>query len=334
MCPRAIIRSKMTTRCLVTGAGGQVGLDLIRVLRARGYDVHGSDIAARPTAAQLDESVPWHALDVTDADSVEALLTQVRPHRVFHLAAILSARGEEVPQRTYDVNQNGTVNVLEACRKLEVERVIFTSTIAVFGSGLPDVVVDDAPLQPTTMYGVTKVAGELLGDYYWRRFGVDFRAVRFPGLISASLPGGGTSDYALFMYTDGVRLGRYEAFCRAETRIPLMYMPDGIRALVDLSEASRGSLRRCTYNIAAFSPTAQAIAESVATAIPNVNITFASDPRRQAILDSWPRVLDDSNARNDWGWKPDYDLGSMTADLVPKIRALIEQNPGLFEHDH
>jgi len=324
----------MTTRCLVTGAGGQVGLDLIRILRARGYDVHASDIAPRPSAAQLADEVPWHALDVTDADAVEALCAQVRPDRVFHLAAILSARGEEIPQRTYGVNQSGTYNVLEACRKLEIGRVIFTSTIAVFGPGLPEVVPDDVPLQPTTMYGVTKVAGEMLGDYYRRTFGVDFRAVRFPGLISASLPGGGTSDYALFMYTDGVRLGRYEAFCRPDTRIPLMYMPDGIRALVELSDAPRETLRRSTYNIAAFSPTAQEIAASVASAIPNVNITFASDPRRQAILDSWPRVLDDSNARSDWGWEPEFSLDAMTADLVPKIRALIEQNPELFEHDH
>ena len=324
----------MTTRCLVTGAGGQVGLDLIRVLRARGFEVHGSDIARRPNAAQLDASVPWHDLDVTDEFAVEELFAEVRPHRVFHLAAILSARGEEVPQRTYGVNQTGTVNVLEACRKLEVGRVIFTSTIAVFGPGLPEQVGDDVPLQPTTMYGVTKVAGELLGDYYWRRFGLDFRAVRFPGLISASLPGGGTSDYALFMYTDGVRLGRYEAFCRADTRIPLMYMPDGIRALVELSEAPRGALRRCTYNIAAFSPTAQEIAESVASAIPNVRITFASDPRRQAILDSWPRILVDGNARADWGWEAEFSLDAMTADLVPKIRTLIEQNPTAFDHDH
>ena len=296
--------------------------------------MHGSDIARRPDAAQLDPSVPWHDLDVTDEASVEELFAEVRPHRVFHLAAILSARGEEIPQRTYAVNQTGTVNVLEACRKLEVERVVFTSTIAVFGPGLPDVVGDDVPLQPTTMYGVTKVAGELLGDYYWRRFGLDFRAVRFPGLISASLPGGGTSDYALFMYTDGVRVGRYEAFCRADTRIPLMYMPDGIRALVELSEAPRGALRRCTYNIAAFSPTAQEIAESVASAIPDVRITFASDPRRQAILDSWPRILDDGNARADWGWSPEFSLDAMTADLVPKIRTLIERNPSAFDHDH
>ena len=136
------------------------------------------------------------------------------------------------------------------------------------------------------------------------------------------------------MYTDGVRLGHYEAFCRADTRIPLMYMPDGIRALVELSEAPRGALQRCTYNIAAFSPTAQEIADSVASAIPGVRITFASDPRRQAILDSWPRVLDDTNARNDWGWSPEHSLDSMTEDLVPKIRTLIEQNPAAFDHDH
>ncbi len=324
----------MGTRCLVTGAGGQVGLDLIRSLRARGYEVHGSDVSPRPSADRVDDDVPWHALDVTDLDAVVELLSQVRPHRVFHLAAILSARGEEVPQRTYAVNQTGTYNVLETCRQLEVERVMFTSTIAVFGPGLPETVGDDVPLQPSTMYGVTKVAGELLGDYYWRRFGVDFRAVRFPGLISASLPGGGTSDYALFMYTDGVRLGRYQAFCRADTRIPLMYMPDGIRALVELSDAPRGRLRRCTYNIAAFSPTATQIADSVATALPNVNITFSSDPRRQAILDSWPCALDDAHARADWGWTPEFTLDAMTDDLVPKIRALIEQNPGAFDHDH
>ncbi len=260
-------------------------------------------------------------------------MTQVRPHRVYHLAAILSARGEEIPQRTYEVNQSGTYNVLETCRRLEVDRVIFTSTIAVFGPGLPEQVPDDAPLQPTTMYGVTKVAGELLGDYYRRRFDVDFRAVRFPGLISASLPGGGTSDYALFMYVDGVRVGRYEAFCRADTRIPLMYMPDGIRALVELSEAPRGALRRSTYNIAAFSPPAAEIARSVGRALPDVRITFAPDAHRQSILDSWPRVLDDHNAREDWGWKPQFDLDEMTADLVPKIRSLIEQNPDVFDHD-
>ena len=308
-------------RIAVTGAGGQVGLDLITELRARGHEVHASDVAARP--ARFDTAIPWHQLDVTDADRVAGVLGDIRPQRVFHLAAILSARGEEKPQLTYAVNQTGTYNVLEACRRHGISQLVFTSTIAVFGPGLPELVPDDAPLRPSTMYGVIKVAGELLGDYYQRRFGVDFRGVRFPGLISASIPGGGTSDYALFMYTEGVRRGAYEAFCRADTRIPLMYMPDGIRALVELADAPKERLHRSIYNIAAFSPTAQEIADSVARALPGVRITFAPDPRRQAILDSWPRVLDDTQARAEWGWQPTFDLDAMTNDLVPKIRSLV-----------
>lgn len=319
-------------RCLVTGARGQVGLELLRALAAQGHEVHASDVAARPPAEELDPDVPWHALDVTDSDAVQAVLGQIRPHRVFHLAAILSARGEEIPQKTYEVNQAGTFNILETCRSLEIDQVIFTSTIAAFGPGLPDLVPDDAPLRPTTMYGVTKVAGELLGEYYARRFGLDFRAVRFPGLISASLPGGGTSDYALFMYVDGVLQGEYEAFCRPDTRIPLMYMPDGIRALVELADAPQSRLKRKVYNIAAFSPTAQEIAQSVKRALPDVRITFAPDSLRQGILDSWPRALDDANARRDWGWKPSFDLDAMTDDLVPRLKALIERDPDRFDH--
>jgi threonine 3-dehydrogenase len=319
-------------RCLVTGARGQVGLELLRALASRGDEVHASDVAGRPPPDELDPDVPWHILDVTDNDAVQAVLEQIRPHRVFHLAAILSARGEEIPQKTYEVNQAGTFNVLETCRSLEIDQVVFTSTIAAFGPGLPDLVPDDAPLNPTTMYGVTKVSGELLGDYYARRFGLDFRAVRFPGLISASLPGGGTSDYALFMYVDGVLHGKYEAFCRPDTRIPLMYMPDGIRALVELSDAPGSKLTRRVYNIAAFSPTAQEIATSVKRALPDVKITFAPDHLRQGILDSWPRALDDTNARRDWSWKPQFDLDAMTDDLVPKLRAMIERDPDRFDH--
>ncbi len=303
---------------LVTGAAGQVGQDLLRLLLASGAPVHAADIAPRPTAPDLAD-VPWHRLDVTDGPAVDAL----RPDRIFHLAAILSARGEQIPQVTYEVNQQGLVHTLEACRRHGVRQLMFTSTIAVFGPGLPERVPDDVPLHPTTMYGVTKVAGELLGDYYRARYDLDFRGVRFPGLISASLPGGGTSDYALFMYYDGVRVGHYQAFCRPDTRIPLMYMPDGVRALVELSNAPRANLGRSIYNIAAFSPRADEIAASVRAALPGVELTFAPDPARQAILDSWPRALDDGPARQDWGWRPRFDLAAMTADLIPKIRALL-----------
>jgi threonine 3-dehydrogenase len=173
------------------------------------------------------------------------------------------------------------------------------------------------------MYGVTKVGGELLGNYYHERYGFDFRGVRFPGLISAAMPGGGSSDYALFMYVDGVRTGSYEAFCRADTRIPMMYMPDALRAMVELSAADRKKLSRCVYNIAAFSPEAREIAESVKRAVPELKISFRPDAKRQNILDSWPRALDDSRAREDWGWEPHYTLDQMTDDLVPKVRALI-----------
>jgi threonine 3-dehydrogenase len=206
--------------------------------------------------------------------------------------------------------------------------MIFTSSIAVYGPGLPDPTPDPVPLEPTTMYGVTKAGGELLGCYYHTRYGFDFRGVRFPGLISATLPGGGTSDYALFMYVDGVRLGVYEAFCREDTRIPLMYMPDALRALVELADAKNEKLTRRVYNVAAFSPTARQIADSVKRLVPEVKITFRPEPLRQGILDSWPRALDDSAARRDWNWKPEFSLEQMTDDLIPKIKKLLAERTG------
>lgn len=309
-------------KVLITGAGGQLGCDLATMLKERGHHVIATDIASRPASIPADE---WHHLDVTDKNAVISLFRQDKPEVVYHLAAILSARGEEIPQQTYKVNEIGTFNVLEACRAAQVRQLMYCSSIAVFGPGTPDPTPDDCFLRPTTMYGVTKVGGELLGNYYHSRWGFDFRGVRFPGLISAALPGGGTSDYALFMYVDGVRIGAYEAFCRPDTRIPLMYMPDALRALVELSEVPREKLGRCVYNITAFSPEAQEIAASVRAQVPEVTLTFRPDQRRQAILDSWPNALDDSCARNDWGWKPEFDLESMGRDLIPKIRRLLEE---------
>jgi threonine 3-dehydrogenase len=309
-------------RTLVTGAGGQIGGDLVHMLRQRGHEVVATDVAVQPDRVPADA---WHHLDVTDQSAVMALFRQVKPDRVFHLAAILSARGEEIPQTTYRVNELGTFHVLEACRETGVGQLIFTSSIAVFG---PDThtetpTADEAPRHPTTMYGVNKASGELLGSYYHKRYGFDFRAVRFPGLISAAMPGGGTSDYALFMYVDAVRIGAYEAFCRPDTVIPLMYMPDALRGLVDLSEAPAERLHRRVYNIASFSPRADEIAASVVRRVPGAKITFRPDPRRQAILDSWPRILDDSNARSDWSWAPEFDLEEMSDDLVPRIREML-----------
>lgn len=312
-------------KVFITGAGGQIGHDLVAALLRSGHEVISSDLLERPHHHLSDE--PWHRLDVTDAAAVERLLLEVRPDLVFHLAAILSASGERDPQLAYAVNQTGTWNVLEGCRKAGVGRLIFTSSIAVFGplpdGPLPDPTPDVIALRPTTMYGATKAAGELLCDYYARRWGVDCRGVRFPGLISATLPGGGSSDYALFMYVDGVRHGHYEAFCRPDTRIPLMYMPDGVNALLQLATAEREQLTRSIYNIAGFSPRADEIAASVTRAVPGARFTYAPDPLRQGILDSWPRALDDSAARRDWGWRPTFTLDAMTDHLVPRVRELL-----------
>ena len=315
-------------KVLLTGAGGQIGHDLIGALAAQGHQVVSTDLAPRPPSHAHAEGVDWQRLDVTDAAAVQHMFTDIRPDLVFHLAAILSARGEADPRLAYDVNQTGTWNVLEACRRAKVTRLIFTSSIAVFGpppSGpLPDPCPDDVALHPTTMYGATKVSGELLCAYYRSRYGIDCRGVRFPGLISAAMPGGGSSDYALFMYVDAVRKGHYEAFARADTRIPLMYMPDGVRALLELAFADKDRLTRTIYNIAAFSPRADEIAKSVLRAIPAAKFTYQPDPVRQGILDSWPKAIDDAAARRDWGWKHKYDLDGMTDDLVPRIRRMLE----------
>lgn len=316
-------------KILVTGAGGQIGADLVGTMVARGHDVLATDITLPDPGRRA--SCEWTHLDVTDSAEVDAVFAAAKPGVVFHLAAILSARGEAEPALAYRVNQTGTYHVYEACRAHDVGQLLFTSSIAVYGPGLPDPTPDEVPLHPTTLYGVTKVSGELLGEYYRHRYGLDVRGVRFPGLLSAELPGGGTSDYSLLMYTDGIRLGRYEAFCHPDTRIPLMYMPDAVRALIELANAPRENLRRSVYNIAAFSPTAAEIAEAVERAIGHVDITFVSDPHRQAILDSWPRALDDSAARADWDWQPEFDLESMTADLVSKIRALLSKHANALD---
>jgi threonine 3-dehydrogenase len=307
-------------KILVTGAGGQVGTDLIPLLASRGHEVTGFDLSPTPTS--LPSGSRWVQGDVTHAEEVVDAVATSGAESIFHLAAILSATGERIPFRAWRVNLEGTRHVLEAARVLRTRQVVFTSTIAAFGPGLAEPVGNDVSMRPTTMYGVTKVAGELLGEYHATKFGLDFRGVRFPGLISAVEPGGGTSDYVNYMYFDGVRKGAYEAFVRSDTRIPLMYMPDALRALVELAEAPAKRLKHRMFNIAAMSPRADEIAAAVARRIPGVRITFAPDPRRQAIVDSWPRALDDSVARDEWGWRAEWDLERMTDDLLAKVRSL------------
>lgn len=308
---------------LITGASGQVGQALAETLLQKGAPIEVCDILPKPVNHPIFADIPWHVVDIRERAAVQELITTMKPSRVFHLAAILSARGESDPEQAYEINQTGTYNLLQACQQNGVSQFIFASTIAVFGPGVSVPVADDAPLQPTTMYGVTKASCELLGQYYARHYGLDFRALRFPGLISATLPGGGTSDYAPLMYIEAIRSGYYQAFCRPDTRIPLMYMSDAMRALSELADAPKDRLSRCVYNIRAFSPSAEEIAAAIREHLPQAQLTFQSDPVRQAILDSWPQDLDDRNARHDWHWQPRYDLKQMTTDLMQKFQKLI-----------
>ncbi|MFV1959199.1 MAG: NAD-dependent epimerase/dehydratase family protein [Planctomycetota bacterium] len=310
-------------RILVTGAAGQVGTDLLPLLVDRGDRVTVLDVAPRP--ATCPDSVTWIRGDVTlEADVFDAVKASC-PDVIHHLAAILSARGETMPHQTWRVNLEGTRHVLEAARVLEAGQVFYPSTIAAFGPGPPDLVPNEVSMRPTTMYGVTKVAGELLGEYYQQRFGLDFRGVRFPGLINAGIPGGGTSDYALFMFVEGLRKGEYAAFCEPRAKIPFMYMPDALRAILELAAAPKERLTRSIYNIAAVSPTAEEFAEAARARIPGVRITFEPVEELQAILDSWPRALDDTPARNDWGWRHEYDLDRMSDDLVARMKILLAE---------
>jgi threonine 3-dehydrogenase len=288
------------------------------------------DTQAKPAACGA--GVTWVRGDITLAPEVSEAVRAAQPERIVHLAAILSATGETVPHRAWRVNMEGTHHVLEAARLFGVKQVFFTSTIAAFGPGLAEPVGNDVSMRPTTMYGVTKVAGELLGEYYQKAFGLDFRGVRFPGLINAGIPGGGTTDYALYMFIDGLRTGAYECFVAADSRVPFMYMPDALRAVLELMDAPKARLTRSIYNIAAMSPTADEIADAVRRRIPGVRLTFRSDPRRQAILNSWPKALDDSLARREWGWKHAFDLEAMADDLMPKMRRLVADNRDLPVH--
>ena len=310
-------------KILVTGAAGQVGTDLLPILVGKGHVVTVFDLAPRPEGCP--EAVTWLQGDITGRPEVFDAVKSSQPDLIYHLAAILSARGETMPHVAYRVNLDGTMNVLEAARILDVGQVFFASTIAAFGPGLPDPVPNEVSMRPTTMYGVTKVAGELLGEYYHKKFGLDFRGVRFPGLINAGIPGGGTSDYALFMYVEGVRSGRYAAFCEPRAKIPFMYMPDALRAIIELAEAPRENLTRCIYNIAAVSATAAEFADAVRARVPGVELKFDPVPHLQAILDSWPDALDDTAAREDWGWRPEFDLDHMSDDLIEKLEAMLEK---------
>lgn len=316
-------------RILVTGAAGQVGSELVPALRAVYGDsaVLASDL--REPAREIRDAGPFATLDCMDGIAVAEALRRHRADTIYHLAALLSAAAESRPQRAYRLNTDTLYNVLEAAR--EEGCAVFTpSSIAAFGPTTPrDATPQDTVQRPSTIYGVTKVAGELLCDYYYDRFGVDTRGVRYPGLIShVALPGGGTTDYAVDIFYHAVAEGGYTCFLGPDTQLDMMYMPDAIRAAIEVMEADPARLRhRNAFNVTAMQLTPARLAEEIQKHLPSFEMNYDIDPVRQRIADSWPRSVDDSAAREEWGWKPEYDLERTTAEMLDVLMEKLASHP-------
>ncbi len=312
---------KEKVKILVTGATGQIGSELTITLRERyGRDNVIAMGHRRKPSKTLEESGPYVTGDVRDRENLEKIIREYDIDTVYHMAAILSATGEKNPQLCWDVNVNGLYNLLEIARERKL-RIFCPSSIAVFGPGTPkENTPQDTVLTPTTMYGVTKVTGELLGEYYVKKYGVDVRGVRYPGIISSETPpGGGTTDYAVEMFYYAVRGEKYTCFVREDTVLPMMYMPDCIKSAIQLMEADFSKLKHHTnFNVTAMSFSAKELEEEIKKHIPDFSCEYKPD-FRQEIAESWPRTIDDSCAREEWGWKPDYDLKRMVKDMIEKL---------------
>jgi nucleoside-diphosphate-sugar epimerase len=309
-------------RILVTGAAGQVGSDLVVALRDRFGDqnVLASDI--REPHGNLGGSGPFEIVDCTDHTTLDGAVRRFQADTIYHLAAILSAVGEADPHRAYQVNLDGLENTLEIARVRNCA-VFIPSSIAAFGPTTPPDPTPQVTIQrPTTIYGVTKVAGELLADYYFLRFGLDARGVRYPGLISwATEPGGGTTDYAVEIFYEAIRQGSYTCFLKEDSRLDMMYMPDAIKASIDIMEADPARLKnRNAFNITAMQITPEELAAAIRKHIPDFVMDYEVDPLRQSIADSWPKRLDDTAAREEWDWEPEYDLDAMVDDMLRNLR--------------
>ncbi len=308
-------------RVLVTGALGQIGSEIVPVLREK-YgceNVVASDIRLMPGAGGEE---PFELIDCTQHDQLQEVVRRLDIGTIYHLAALLSAVAEQKPHVAWDLNMSGLYGVLEVARRYRC-KVFFPSSIGAFGPSTPRDQTPQVTIQrPTTMYGLTKVAGELLCDYYFQRFGVDTRSLRLPGIISfVAPPGGGTTDYAVDIFYQAIRYHHYTCFLRADTQLDMMYMPDMVRAVLELMEADGSKLiNRNSYNVTAMNFTPDELAAEIRKHDPSFVIDYDPDPVRQGIADTWPRSIDDSAAQDEWNWQPRYDLASMTEDMLAKLR--------------
>ena len=311
---------------LMIGANGQIGSELAAALRIKfgNENVITSDIRA---PKEIAEGEIFETLNVLDKEAIKALILKYKPTQIYLLAAMLSATGEQYPQKAWDLNMNGLLNVLDLAVELGIKKIFWPSSIAVFGPHSPKI---DTPqycvMDPNSIYGISKLAGERLCEYYHNKYGLDIRSVRYPGIISwRTEPGGGTTDYAVHIFFEAIRQGKYTSFLSKMTELPMLYMDDAVRGTIELMDAPSEALTiRSSYNLAGVSFTPTQIAEEIKKILPNFEISYSDNDPRQAIADSWPKSINDDEARADWGWRPTFDLAGMAKDMLENLKTKLK----------
>jgi len=315
----------MPSNILVIGAAGQIGTELTLKLReVYGADrVIATDITDSPPEALL--AGPFEKLNILDKERLFEVVSQNNVEEIYLLAALLSATAEQNPALGWDLNMNGLSNVLDLSKDGRIKRIFWPSSIAVFGPNTPKINTPQRTImEPTTVYGITKVAGESWCEYYHKRYGVDIRSVRFPGIVGyKSAPGGGTTDYAVHIFHEAIKNGHYDCFLSENAELPMMYMPDAIKSILEIMDTPEENISlRTSYNISGVSFTPKTLAEAIRKEIPDFTVSYHPD-YRDLIAKSWPSTLDDSLARKDWGWKPDFGLEDLVNDMLVNLREVV-----------
>lgn len=313
----------MQETIVVIGSNGQIGTELVTALRKIYGDGHVIACDIRRPDYDIKNAGPFEFVNVLEKDILKLIFQKYKPTQVYLLAALLSSTGEQNPKLAWDLNMNGLLNVLDLAMEFKTPRIFWPSSIAVFGPNSPkEMTPQYCVMDPNTVYGISKLAGERWCEYYFQKYGLDVRSIRYPGLISwKAAPGGGTTDYAIHIFHDALKKGSYQCFLSEGTELPMMYMDDAIRGTIELMDAQSEKINiRSSYNFSGMSFTPEILASEIKKHIPDFKLGYTEYDQRQAIAASWPKSIDDDRAQNEWQWKPEFDLAKMTESMLKNLK--------------